>query len=390
MTEKDEEKLDYEELEEDNDELEESILQRYQINSYSVDRPIETLIKWKQNGKLIVPEFQREYVWTYNNSAKFIDSILLSLPIPNIFVFKLIQNNVEKYLLVDGMQRITTMEQFYNGKWSQNGKEKDFIINLKSSTWYNKDYNSLEEEDKQFFLDYPISVMIFETSGPEKFNYNDSIFSVFERINTGSEKLTNQEIRNAVYQGECLKKIKKACQLGYYQNLIDRDTKILKRDKYVELFIRLLTYKRIYFNICKGVDFLVEKIPDSKIINSKRIMLNAYLNCSNKKMIDYEKEVDEIIKACEVICKKDRTLLYNINRNTRNIGKRVHEIFAEALIISVIKNNYKIDAEIESVKEQKANIWKDRDLFYNLLSSNTTDPNSLKKRVEYIYEIIKG
>lgn len=76
---------------EENEENEQNELKRYQINSYSVDRAVETLIKWKRNNKLVVPDFQRDYVWSFSNCARLIDSILLNLPIPNIFVFKIVE-----------------------------------------------------------------------------------------------------------------------------------------------------------------------------------------------------------------------------------------------------------------------------------------------------------
>lgn len=64
-----------------------SKIERYQINTFTQDRAIETLLKWYDNKKLILPEFQRDYVWTYANSCRLIESILLNLPIPNIFLF---------------------------------------------------------------------------------------------------------------------------------------------------------------------------------------------------------------------------------------------------------------------------------------------------------------
>jgi len=192
---------------EENEQNEQNELKRYQINSYSVDRAIETLIKWKRNNKLVVPEFQRDYVWTFSNAARFIDSVLLNLPIPNIFVFKVVENGEEKYILVDGMQRITTLDQFEEGTWKQSGKKRKFKINLKTSNWYNKSFTNLNENDKQFFYDYPLSVMIFETSAKSDNESKNVIFSVFERINTGSEKLTEQEIRNTLYRGKCLDRL---------------------------------------------------------------------------------------------------------------------------------------------------------------------------------------
>ena len=263
---------------EENELNEQKELKRYQINSYSVDRAIETLIKWKRNNKLIVPDFQRDFVWTFSNSARLIDSILLNLPIPNIFVFKVIENSEEKYILVDGMQRLTTIDQFQSGTWSQSGKERKFKINIKTSNWYNKTFENLDDSDKQFFYDYPLSVMIFETSAKSDNESKSVIFSVFERINTGSEKLTEQEIRNTIYQGVCLDKLKEiVSSRDTFFRLLKNDNSIQKRGKDLEFLLRIITYYYIYKLTVDGNKMFVQADEESKVTTSKTVMLNNFL-----------------------------------------------------------------------------------------------------------------
>lgn len=288
---------------EESEENEQQKLGRYQINSYSIDRAIETLIKWKKNNKLIVPEFQREFVWTYSNCCRLIDSILLNLPIPNIFVFKVLNKEIgEQYLLVDGMQRITTIEQFFDGKWKQSEKERSFKINIKSSNWFKKDYENLAEEDQEFFKDYPINVTIFEASASSKVKSNNVIFSVFERINTGSEKLTEQEIRNTIYQGECLDALKNFCSSGNsFNTLISNDSKIQKRGKNIEFILRILTYYEIFELSSQEKSFFVDGEDESKITTSKTIMLNNYLYYANQQQLDYTNKLEKITEALETI-----------------------------------------------------------------------------------------
>ena len=390
MEEFEEKELEYVDNEEITNDEESIGLSRYQINSYSVDRSIETLIKWKENKKLIVPDFQRDYVWSYGNSCRFIDSILLSLPIPNIFVFKIIKNNQEEYLLVDGMQRITTIEQFKNGQWKQGDKDKEFKIDLKNSNWHGKTYKDLDETDKQFFLDYPLSMMIFETTGTNKHEISNSIFSVFERINTGSEKLSDQEIRNAVYEGKCLFSIKEKCRENSFEYLVRKDKSFSRRGKNIEFFIRLLTYSLIYEKQKNNSKYLVENVEDSKITKSKRNMLNCYLFYSNNSCIDCEKEIDKVLKACNAIYEFDDSSFYNIKRNDSEVGTRVHEVFAEALVIAVINNNYSIDISKVKFNDIKLELWRNKQSFYELFTENTTDPVSVEKRAKYLLDIIKG
>lgn len=377
---------------EENEENEQQKLKRYQINSYSIDRAIETLIKWKKNQKLIVPEFQRDFVWTYSNCCRLIDSILLNLPIPNIFVFKILdKENGERYLLVDGMQRITTIEQFYCGKWEQAEKERNFKINIKSSNWYKKDYDHLSDSDKEFFKDYPINVTIFESSASSKVKSNNVIFSVFERINTGSEKLTDQEIRNTIYQGDCLDAIKEFCNShNSFFGLIEKDSKIKYRGKNIEFLLRLLTYFKIYKLSLEKKQYLVEGEEESKVTTSKTVMLNNYLYYSNSKLIDYTSDLNKINESISVIESLDNTAFYSVKRDHSGIGNRVHQVFSEALVISVIENDFKINISQIQFLDGKKEIWKNEELFYSTFAEKTTDPQNIIERVSLMLRFING
>ena len=108
------------------------------------------------------------------------------------------------------MQRITTLEQFKNERFYSKEKIKDQVFkNLtKSNAWTLKTFNDLSSSDQENFLDYSIKVTVFENTDKDGCNDMNSMYEIFERINTGSEKLTNQEIRNAIYSGKLLTEIK--------------------------------------------------------------------------------------------------------------------------------------------------------------------------------------
>lgn len=377
---------------EESEENEQQKLGRYQINSYSIDRAIETLIKWKKNNKLIVPEFQREFVWTYSNCCRLIDSILLNLPIPNIFVFKVLNEEIgEQYLLVDGMQRITTIEQFFDGEWKQSEKERSFKINIKSSNWYKKDYESLGDADQEFFKDYPINVTIFEASASSRVKSNNVIFSVFERINTGSEKLTEQEIRNTIYQGDCLDALKDFCSTGNsFNSLISNDSKIQKRGKNIEFILRILTYYEIFELSSNEKEFLVEGEDESKITTSKTVMLNNYLYYANQSLLDYTKKLGKITEALEIIESIDITAFYSVKRDHSGIGNKVHQVFSEALVISVIENDYKVLINKDQLINYKKELWRNEDFFYATFAEKTTDPAKVINRVKLMIRFING
>ncbi len=373
---------------EEDDNIDDSKIDRYQINTFTQDRAIETLLKWYKNKKLILPEFQRDFVWTYANSCRLIESILLNLPIPNIFLFKIKDPNGERFMLIDGLQRITTISQYVDGKWNQGDKERKFKLQSPNEKWNKKLYRELSEEDQQFLLDYPIGTTIFESSSGADIDQNNIIFSVFERINTGSEKLSDQEIRNAVYDGELLKMLKDVVINKEYLSLIDQDPTIKKRGKDIELFLRFITYKHIYSRTKSGNTSMVDD-EESTITTSKKIMLNNYMFFSNKGNINYKEDIDAVVEAISCIANFDESAFGGKSRTNNEISTKVHELFAEALVLAVIENNYTITTSKEDFITNKIKLWNDDNLI-EPFKYKTTDPETINKRVSYVLEMIRG
>lgn len=376
-------------LVDEDDNSEGSKIERYQINTFTQDRAIETLLKWYKNGKLVIPEFQRDYVWSYSNSSRLIESILLNLPIPNIFLFKKKDVTGEKFLLIDGLQRITTINQFVEGTWEQGINKRVFKIQSPNEKWNKKSFSKLDELDQQFIYDYSIGTTIFESSSGTELEQNNVIFSVFERINTGAEKLSDQEIRNAVYGGELLIALKELLSNPDYLELIGKDKTLLRRGKNIELLLRFITYKHIYDNTQKGIMFLVEDDDKSKITTSKKLMLNNYMYFANKKDIDYKTTLDEVLEAITVISSFDNTAFYGKSREGDQIGTKVHELFAEALVIAVIKNNYQISVSKEEFIKRKITLWNNESSM-EPFKYKTTDYTTIEKRVHYLSEMLRG
>lgn len=373
---------------EEEDSSTDSKIERYQINTFTQDRMIETLLKWYDNNKLILPEFQRDYVWTYSNSCRLIESILLNLPIPNIFLFKIKDSNGEKFMLIDGLQRLTTINQFVKGVWKQGNSERKFKLQSPNEKWNKKMFKDLSEDDQQFLYDYPIGTTIFESSSSADIDQNNVIFSVFERINTGSEKLSDQEIRNVVYDGQLLALLKDVIYSAEYLKLVDQDPSVHKRGKDIELFLRFITYKHIYDRTKLGCVSLVDGKP-SNITTSKKMMLNNYMFWSNKGCINYKDEVNAVLEAISVIAGFDVSAFGGKARSTDEISSKVHELFAEALVLAVIENDYKITTSKEDFIAKKVMLWSEESLI-EPFKYKTTDPETVTKRVDYVLTMIRG
>jgi len=171
----------------------------YNINSWGADLSFRELISMYDEDELLKPELQRKYVWEKAEASRFIESILLGLPVPSIF---LANTKDSKKLIIDGYQRIMTVFDFVKkGIWQKDGK----VFKLSNTDrinerWRGKSYAELSEQDQRKIRSTTIHAIIFEQKAP---NDNDtSLYQVFERINTGGRALMPQEIRNCVNQGK--------------------------------------------------------------------------------------------------------------------------------------------------------------------------------------------
>ena len=170
----------------------------YNINSWGADLSFRELITMYEEDELLKPELQRYYVWEKPEASRFIESILLGLPVPSVF---LANTPDDKKLIIDGYQRIMTVYDYVKeGIWRKDGKvfrlSNTEKINLR---FRNKSFKELDEKDQRRIKSTTIHAIMFEQKAP---NDNDtSLYQVFERINTGGRALMPQEIRNCVNQG---------------------------------------------------------------------------------------------------------------------------------------------------------------------------------------------
>lgn len=169
----------------------------FRISSWGADLSFRELIARYDDNELVKPELQRHYVWDRVEASRFIDSILLGLPVPSIFLAKTAD---EKLLIIDGYQRIMTVRDFVKGAFSDDNSL--FILSNSRKIherWRGKSFAQLPEEDKRKIRNTTIHAIIFMQQHPDK--DDTSLYQIFERINTSGRSLLPQEIRNCVYQG---------------------------------------------------------------------------------------------------------------------------------------------------------------------------------------------
>jgi hypothetical protein len=167
---------------------------RRRVKTDKSDLPVETLHSWVTRGKINPqPEFQRYFVWNNVKASRLIESLLLDIPIPVVYVA---EEANKTYSVVDGQQRITSVCSYVNGKFPDG---RDFpLSSLQVLTELNgKLFRQLSGEHQEGILNSIIRLIVIEQE-----SHPDVKFEVFERLNLGAEKLNDQELRNSVYRGK--------------------------------------------------------------------------------------------------------------------------------------------------------------------------------------------
>ncbi|OQY42364.1 MAG: hypothetical protein B6242_16285 [Anaerolineaceae bacterium 4572_78] len=193
-------------------------------DKYSV---FDWMRKLKQEILIIDPEFQRNLVWKPEQKSKFIESILLNIPLPPIYVN---QNKEGKYIIVDGLQRTTTLYEFLNNEFKL--KKLEVLVDLNGYT-FEELYPRLQTdiENRQLFL------YIIKPSVPIAM-----VYDIFNRINTGGTQLNRQEIRNCIFLGDATRLLNELSKNAYFRQAIDNGISA-RRMKDREAILRYLAFR---------------------------------------------------------------------------------------------------------------------------------------------------
>lgn len=216
------------------DDTEDEVLPfRYSITSYGADYTVDSLVRRIKEESIFVPPFQREFVWQFEEASKFIESLILGLPVPGIFLSK--ENETGRLLIVDGQQRLLTLYYYYQGFF----REKKFKLTNVVDDLLEKSYDELAIRDRRKLDDSIIHATVIKQDEPD--DNESSIYLIYERLNTGGKKLTPQEIRACIYYGPFNELLSELVHLPEWVDVCG----ILERHKGQELILRFMA---LYYN----------------------------------------------------------------------------------------------------------------------------------------------
>lgn len=343
------------------------------IQSWGVDLSIQDLLfQYKQND-ILKPELQRNYVWEKKEASRFIESLLLGLPVPSIFLANMPDGT---RLIVDGYQRIMTLYHYIIvGRW----KETHEVFNLFNSTlinekWRNKTYEELEPADQRRLRLYTIHAIVFEQKRPRG---DSSLYQIFERINTSGKSLLPQEIRNCVYQGAMntlLIELNKSEDWRFLYGTSKQDERM--RD--IELILRFFAMNT------------PEVYNSDKRYISLKLLLNDYMGAHIKASSDFLKSCsDDFNRTVSFI--KDHfheESFYNLQKDNSKYRKKLYPTVFDSLMIATsiaLKRGYVYKGE--DLAERKYSLLSQQE-FKDCITQGTMQVENIKKRISMVLEQI--
>ncbi|MBI4994729.1 DUF262 domain-containing protein [Candidatus Peregrinibacteria bacterium] len=173
----------------------ESLALKGPIISYGADYTLDSIRQYVNDSKQIIvqPSFQREFVWDIKKASKLIESFILGYPVPNILLGR--DPETETMEVIDGQQRILSICDFFRGRFRD---EKIFKLSGDIDNKYiGKTFDELEESLQKKLKNAVLKavVLVYPKDDP------NIKYAAFQRINTGSVVLNQQEIRNCIYGG---------------------------------------------------------------------------------------------------------------------------------------------------------------------------------------------
>ena len=349
----------------------------FKIQSWGADLSFRELISRYDEDELVKPELQRHYVWDKSEASRFIDSILLGLPVPSIFLAK---TKNEKLLIIDGYQRLMTVRDFVKGIFSKDGKVFKLSRTGKiHEKWRGKAFAELEEEEQRRIRNTTIHAIIFMQRSPE--DGDTSLFQVFERINSSGRTLLPQEIRNCVYQGPLNTSLLSLNKNERWRHLYGKQVRD-DRMRDVEFILR-------FFALSSDEILTPEKSPS-------RISLKKYLNqymdrCNNEQVIPkLEEKFNSSINAVYEVF--GVTAFHNISpSNPEQFVDRFSPTLFDSILISfsLAIQNGKYIGGADMLRAKKIELLLDPD-YQKLLSQETMRTPNIRDRVKKAYTAFFG
>lgn len=327
----------------------------YKIINYPADFTLEVLHQQWKSKEIRIPHFQRQFVWKKPQASKLIESFLLGLPVPGIFLYK--EHTTGRYLVIDGQQRLKSVFFYLEGRYFSETQAFRLKGLSKESRFYEKSFEELNEADQKNLKNSVLRAFIVQQIDPED---SSSIYHIFERLNTGGTSLANQEIRNCIYHGEFVDFLGELNKFPVWRKILGKNDPD-KRSKDIELILRFLA------------------ISDPS--EYKRPMKD-YLSEFMKKHRDDSEETLSIMK--KTFKKTCTNVVDSLGEKPFHISAGMNSAVFDSVMYAFFNNSAEIPSDIKSrYNELIAN-----DEYEHCIKSSTTHEKTVRKRLRLASELL--
>ncbi len=333
------------------------------IVAFNELRSCADLLRMYKEGQLeIQPDFQREIIWSPTMQTRLIDSLVKQLPIPSLCIS--LDYKTQERFVIDGLQRIASTVKFLDTEPTREWKlakldDIDDRISGKSNLTIKSKFPDLFNKVENTVI--PITVLRCNYSKKSHMEY---LFTIFHRLNTGGAKLTNQEIRNCIYNGSFNAFLKQAVEYENYLKLFDIEAE--KKDRFAneELVLRFLSFT---YNLDKYKGQL------SKFLNDF--------------MDTYKKTSPENIDKFKQIFERTIDLIYKNILNSKPLPK-ISKATTEALFVGVANNLEHLETETKDDLQKRYTQLRANELFsINSLKEGLAQKDKVVTRLKKSIEI---
>jgi Protein of unknown function DUF262 len=158
------------------------------INTQAYDKSVSDVVRMINDGEInLNPEYQRNYIWDNKRASLLVESIILNVPIPVIYVS---QEDDDTWTVIDGLQRLNSLKRYFDRDFKLTGLEILAVLNK-------SDIKSLNPKALRVLRNGLLRIIVIANDSHPEIKYD-----VFMRLNRGSVKLTEQELRNCLYRGK--------------------------------------------------------------------------------------------------------------------------------------------------------------------------------------------
>lgn len=328
------------------------------VNTEDSKSSIKEIYSSVGDGDIILnPEYQRNYVYDVKRASKVIESILLDIPLPAIFANEEQDGSME---IIDGVQRISSIIKFIDGEYKLTGLD---IL----SEYNDKSFKEFTQEQKRIFRLKNLRIIKFKKDCSE-----DIKFEIFLRLNQGSVKLNNQELRNCMYRGYFNSKIKEIAQTPLIKQMLNFDENKTNRYLTEEYILR-------------GLMFL----NYDSLINKKT--LNVNMNELMRMFKNDKDSVDKIMREYIEILNKIKIILGEnaFNADFSSNSKIVASHYDSLLLVFKKYNKHSLIINKDKIKNTFKDIFKTAN-FIELTKAQSSSYKNVSLRAKLLSESISN